>query len=105
MNLGTVRITFCDAFRSAKRVCYLFINISEERDVEIIDKLILGQWLSGLPGSIPARQSSKYIGLSDDSSALSVNQNCGSDMRAVEIAAQLTSGREPPSGQGRPKPV
>ena len=56
-------------------------------DVNLIDELILGQCLSGLQGSLPARQVSKRIGLSDASSALSVNQNCGSGMRAVEIAA------------------
>ena len=56
-------------------------------DVNSIDELILAQCLPGMQGSLPARQVSKRIGLSDASSAVSVNQNCGSGMRAVEIAA------------------
>lgn len=56
-------------------------------DVETIDELVLAQCLPGMQGSLPARQVSKRIGFSDASSAVSINQNCGSGMRAVEIAA------------------
>ncbi len=56
-------------------------------DTETIDELVLAQCLPGMQGSLPARQVSKRIGFSDASSAVSVNQNCGSGMRAVEIAA------------------
>ncbi|WP_236893202.1 thiolase family protein [Desulfoluna limicola] len=56
-------------------------------DVESIDELVLAQCLPGMQGSLPARQVSKRIGFSDASSAVSINQNCGSGMRAVEIAA------------------
>jgi len=56
-------------------------------DVETIDELVLAQCLPGMQGSLPARQVSKRIGFSDASTAVSINQNCGSGMRAVEIAA------------------
>ncbi len=56
-------------------------------DVETIDEIVMGQCLPGLQGSLPARQVSKRIGLSDVSNAVLVNQNCGSGMRALEIAA------------------
>ena len=56
-------------------------------DVETIDEIVMGQCLPGLQGSLPARQVSKRIGLSDASNAVLVNQNCGSGMRALEIAA------------------
>lgn len=56
-------------------------------DVGIIDEIVMGQCLPGLQGSLPARQVSKRIGLSDVSNAVLVNQNCGSGMRALEIAA------------------
>ena len=56
-------------------------------DPATIDELVLAQCLPGMQGSLPARQVSKRIGFSDESSAVSINQNCGSGMRAVEIAA------------------
>ena len=54
---------------------------------DIIDEIVMGQCLPGLQGSLPARQVSKRIGFSDVSSAVLVNQNCGSGMKALEIAA------------------
>lgn len=54
---------------------------------EIIDEIVMGQCLPGMQGSLPARQVSKRIGFSDVSSAVLINQNCGSGMKALEIAA------------------
>lgn len=54
---------------------------------DTIDELVMGQCLPGLQGSLPARQVSKRIGFSDISSAVLVNQNCGSGMKALEVAA------------------
>lgn len=54
---------------------------------EIIDEIVMGQCLPGMQGSLPARQVSKRIGFSDESSAVLINQNCGSGMKALEIAA------------------
>lgn len=54
---------------------------------DTIDEIVMGQCLPGMQGSLPARQVSKRIGFSDESSAVLVNQNCGSGMKAIEIAA------------------
>ncbi len=53
----------------------------------VIDEIVMGQCLPGLQGSLPARQVSARIGLSDISNAVLINQNCGSGMRALDIAA------------------
>lgn len=52
-----------------------------------IDEICMGQVFPGMQGSLPARQVSMRIGLSPESSAVSVNQNCASGMRAIEVAA------------------
>ncbi len=53
---------------------------------DIIDEIVMGQCLPALQGSLPARQVSMRIGLPYESAAVSVNQNCASGMRAMEIA-------------------
>lgn len=52
-----------------------------------IDEICMGQVLGGMQGSLPARQVSMRIGMSHESSAVSIHQNCASGMRATEIAA------------------
>ena len=47
----------------------------------------MGQIFTALQGSLPARQVAMRLGLPDRSGAVSVNQNCASGMRALEIAA------------------
>lgn len=54
----------------------------------IIDELCMGQVYTAMQGSLPARQVAMRIGLASESSACTVNQNCASGMRAMEIAAQ-----------------
>lgn len=54
---------------------------------EIIDEIVMGQLYTGMQGSLPARQVGMRIGLPHRSGALSVNQNCSSGMRALEVAA------------------
>ncbi len=54
---------------------------------ESIDEIVMGQLYTGLQGSLPARQVAMRIGLPHRSAAVSVNQNCASGMRALEIAA------------------
>lgn len=51
-----------------------------------IDEICMGQLFGGMQGSLPARQVSMRVGLPHRSSAVSVNQNCTSGMRALEIA-------------------
>lgn len=53
-----------------------------------VDEIVMGQLYTAMQGSLPARQVGMRIGLPHRSSALSVNQNCASGMRALEIAAQ-----------------
>ena len=48
----------------------------------------MGQVLTGGAGQNPARQSSMLAGIPKEKSALTVNQVCGSGLRAVSLAAQ-----------------
>jgi len=52
-----------------------------------IDEIVMGQIYAGMQGSLPARQVSMRAGLAHRSTAVTVNQNCSSSMRALEIAA------------------
>ncbi|MEG1999799.1 MAG: acetyl-CoA C-acyltransferase [Evtepia sp.] len=54
-------------------------------DPKIIDQCVMGELYTGLQGSLPARQVSIRLGLDDSSNAVSVNQNCASGMRALEV--------------------
>lgn len=54
---------------------------------ELIDEICMGQILTALQGSLPARQVGIRLGLPARSGAVSVNQNCASGMRALEVAA------------------
>ena len=56
-------------------------------DAEIVDEICMGQVYGGMQGSLPARQVGMRTGLPHRSSAVSVNQNCASAMRALEIAS------------------
>lgn len=53
-----------------------------------IDDVILGQVLTAGVGMNPARQAALGAGLSIESTALTLNQVCGSGLRAVALAAQ-----------------
>ncbi len=52
-----------------------------------IDELVMGQLYTGMQGSLPARQVAMRVGLPHRSTSVTVNQNCASAMRALEIAA------------------
>lgn len=54
---------------------------------DMVDEITMGQLYTGMQGSLPARQVSMRVGLPFRSNAVSVNQNCASGMRALEIAA------------------
>lgn len=56
-------------------------------DMKQVDELVLGMCLHHGNGSLPARIVSQQIGMSVESSASMVNQNCASGMRAMELAA------------------
>jgi len=53
---------------------------------DIIDEICMGQLYTAMQGSLPARQVGMRIGLPHRSGAVTVNQNCTSAMRALEIA-------------------
>ncbi len=55
---------------------------------EMVDEVVMGQLYTAMQGSLPARQVGMRIGLPHRSGAVSVNQNCASGMRALEIACQ-----------------
>lgn len=53
---------------------------------DMIDEICMGQLYTALQGSLPARQVGMRVGLPFRSSAVTINQNCASAMRALEIA-------------------
>jgi acetyl-CoA C-acetyltransferase len=53
-----------------------------------VDETILGQVLTAAQGQNPARQAHVNAGLPKESSAWSINQVCGSGLRAVALGAQ-----------------
>ena len=53
-----------------------------------VDECIMGCVLQAGLGQNPARQASLYGGMPPESAALTVNQVCGSGLRAVSLAAQ-----------------
>ncbi|MCL4141760.1 UNVERIFIED_CONTAM: hypothetical protein GTU68_049322 [Idotea baltica] len=57
-------------------------------DASEVSETILGQVLTAAQGQNPARQAHVNAGLPKESSAWSINQVCGSGLRAVALAAQ-----------------
>jgi acetyl-CoA C-acetyltransferase len=57
-------------------------------DANEVSETILGQVLTAAQGQNPARQAHINAGLPQESSAWSINQVCGSGLRAVALAAQ-----------------
>ena len=54
-------------------------------DPSQIEDVAMGQLYLGMQGSLPARQVSYRIGCPATSNAVSINQNCASGMRALEV--------------------
>jgi len=57
-------------------------------DPSLVEQCYMGNVVSAGLGQAPARQAALRGGLSDDVSAVTVNQVCGSGLRAVMLAAQ-----------------
>ncbi len=53
-----------------------------------VDEVIMGQVLTAGCGQNPARQAAIYAGLSQETSAMTINQVCGSGLRSVALAMQ-----------------
>ena len=63
--------------------------VARETAVELqVDECIMGCVLQAGLGQSPARQAAIFAGLPPEASALTVNQVCGSGLRAVSLAAQ-----------------
>lgn len=61
---------------------------------ELIDEITMGQVYPHMQGSLPARQVAMALGLPHRSSAVNINQNCASGMRALDVAcSNLLLGR------------
>jgi acetyl-CoA C-acetyltransferase len=57
-------------------------------DAKEVSEVVLGQVLTANQGMNPARQAARAAGVSDESPAWSLNQVCGSGLRAVVTASQ-----------------
>jgi acetyl-CoA C-acetyltransferase len=57
-------------------------------DAKEVSEVVLGQVLTANQGMNPARQASRAAGVPDDAPAWSVNQVCGSGLRAVVVGYQ-----------------
>ena len=68
-----------------------------------VDEVIMGQVLQAGAGQGPARQASVSAGVPVESPAWSLNQLCGSGLRAVALAAQQIAGRRR-GDRGRRRP-
>ena len=55
---------------------------------EEVSDVIMGQVLTGGSGQNPARQAALFAGLPNESTALTINQVCGSGLRAVALGYQ-----------------
>ena len=82
---------FCGEFKNVS-ARDLAIEVGKEAikragvDAKDVDEIVMGEVYQGMQGSLPARQVSMRIGMSVESNAVVVNQNCASGMRALEIA-------------------
>jgi acetyl-CoA C-acetyltransferase len=57
-------------------------------DPAMVEETILGQVLGAGSGMNPARQAARAAGIDDAAPAMTINQVCGSGLRAVALAAQ-----------------
>ena len=57
-------------------------------DPKFIDEVVMGQVLTGGSGQNPARQTSILAKIPIEKSAVTINQVCGSGLRAISIGAQ-----------------
>ena len=63
-------------------------------DPKDIDEVIFGQVLTAGSGQNPARQASIHAGIPQENPAMTINQVCGSGLRAVGLAAQAIKAGE-----------
>jgi acetyl-CoA C-acetyltransferase len=66
-------------------------------DAKEVSEVVLGQVLTANQGMNPARQAARAAGVPDESPAWSLNQVCGSGLRAVVTASQQIKAMRPSS--------
>lgn len=57
-------------------------------DAQEVDDVILGQVLTATQGQNPARRAAMLAGIAQEKTAMTINQVCGSGLRAVALGAQ-----------------
>jgi acetyl-CoA acetyltransferase len=67
-----------------------------------VDEVILGNVLTAAQGMNPARQAAIHAGIPASATAVTINQVCGSGLRAVAGGAGDQGGRRDDHGRGRP---
>ena len=69
---------------------YVIKQVIEDSNIkpDNVDEVIFGQVLTAGSGQNTARQSSILAGISNEKSALTINQVCGSGLRSVSLGAQ-----------------
>ena len=58
-------------------------------DLELVDRVIMGNVLSAGVGQAPARQASIYAGLPERVDCLTINKMCGSGLQSIMLADQI----------------
>ena len=81
---GLSALTGAELGEIAIREALLRANISGDD----VDEVVLGQVLTAATGMNPARQASISAGIPQERTALTINQVCGSGLRAVALGAQ-----------------
>lgn len=87
--VGNLRGMFADieAHDIATHVIKELLN-SINLSPEYIDELIVGQVLGAIAGQNPARKTSLDVGMLEKSTAITINQVCGSGLRSIAMAYQ-----------------
>ena len=69
---------------------FVLESIFKDSKIEkkLVDEVIMGQVLTGGSGQNPARQTLMMSDIPEDKSAVTINQVCGSGLRAVSLGAQ-----------------
>lgn len=76
------------ASRLGEAVIRSVLQDTPQINAQEVDQVIMGQVLTAGCGQNPARQSAIYAGLSQECTALTINQVCGSGLRSVALAMQ-----------------
>ena len=65
------------------------INLSPDA----VEEVLMGNVVQAGTGQAPARQAAIYAGLPTSVACMTINKVCGSGLKSVMLAAQMTAGR------------